>query len=448
MKQIYASLIALLLVMSCNNIKTDSTLQQLTFKTENLNTLKKASLKNDISILENTSKLDDTFKNKFDLVLQVSSIADDYFNYLDAVKNHVKTFKANTGKEKTINSLQKEYFSSKKLTKQGLQFLDSLASFKRKVLFALNKDFPETQTLIDSLFSIKPVKVLNNKEEPWLAYQFKSVSNVGALANLTLLQSDIVTIEKHLLSTIMGDEQVNANAYRVDVVLDKSKYYPGEKINGKLFISKSSENLVPNDVIVNGNNIPKNNYKDGEVAISFRAAKQVGTHPVDGEMSIKQGNLDVVLYFNKSYKVVAKAKPRARVKKNEEVAGNDTKNDKKVLSNKDIGVLPKPLISIRGIEADGRGIIKIKKASFRLATIDVIFPNSDYEAVVTEFYFKPSNQPAIKIYGNKLTTRAISILNKSKRGRKFVIFKVKSKLKIKPSYRVKMPDTVNIELIN
>jgi len=425
-------------------------LQQLTLKTENLNALKRASLKNDITTLENTSKLDDTFKNDFGVASQVLAISDEYFNYLDAIKNHVKSFKPNTGKEKNINSLQKEYFSSKKITKQGLQFLDSLASFKRKVLFALNKDFPKTQTLLDSLFSIKPVKVLNNKEEPWLSYQFNSVSNIGALVNLTLLQSNIVTIEKHLLTVIMGDDQVNTNAYRVDVVLDKSRYYPGEKINGKLFISKSTENLVPNDVIVNGNNVAKRNFKNGEVAISFRAAKQVGTHPVDGEMSIKQGNLDVVLYFNKSYKVVAKAKPKpkAQIKKKGKVSANNTKNDRKVVSNKDIGVLPKPLISIRGKEADGRGTIKIKKASLRSATIDVVFPNSDYEAFVTEFYFKPSNQPAIKIYGNKLTVRAISILNKSKRGRRFVIFKVKSRLKIKPSYRVKMPATVSIELID
>lgn len=448
MKQFYALLMALLIMVSCNNIKTDSTLQQLTLKTENLNALKKASLKNDISILENTANLDDTFKNKFDLVLNVSSVADDYFNYLESVKNHVKTFKPNTGKEKTINSLQKEYFSSKKITKQGLQFLDSLESFKRKLSFALNDEFPEAKILLDSLFSTKPVKVLNNNEEAWLAYQFKSVSNVGSLANLTLLQSDIIAVEKQLLSAIMGDEQVNANAYRVDVVLDKSKYYPGDKVIGKLFISKSTENLIPKEVIVNGKSVDKNNYTDGEVAISFRAAKQIGTHPVEGEMSIKQGNLDVVLYFNKSYNVVAKAKPKVQIKKKDEVAANDSKNDKKVVSNEDIGVLPKPLISIRGIEADGRGVIKITKGSFRLATIDVVFPNSDYEAVVSEFYFKPSNQPTIKIYGNKLTTRAISILNKSKRGRKFVIFKVKSKLKIKPSYRVKIPDTVSIELID
>jgi len=76
------------------------------------------------------------------------------------------------------------------------------------------------------------------------------------------------------------------------------------------------------------------------------------------------------------------------------VAENDTKKDKKAVLNKDIGVLPIPLISIKGRVADGRGTIKIKKASLRSATIDVVFPNSDYKALVTEFYFKPSNQPA------------------------------------------------------
>jgi GldM second domain/GldM N-terminal domain/GldM C-terminal domain len=447
MKHFYAFLIALL-VMSCNNFKTDNTLQLLTQKAESLNALKKADLKHDIATLEYAASLDDTFKNKYSLILNVTTIADTYFNYLDSIKSHVKNFKPNSGKEKVINSLQKEYFSNKDITKQGLQFLDSLEAFKRKVALALNNDFPKTKSLLDSLFNIKPVKILNNKEENWLAFQFKSVSNVESLANLTLLQSNIVAVEKHLMSTIMGDEQVDANAYRVDVVLEKSKYYPGDKVKGKLFISKASENLVPTNVIVNGNKIDEHNYADGEVAISFRASNELGEHPLEGELNIRQGTHDLLLYFNKIYAVVSRPKAKAQSKNPKNTSANKFDDTKKAISSTNIGKLPVPHVSIRGKEANSRGVIKLTKASLRMATIDVVFPNSDYEAVVTEFSFKPSNQPTLKIYGNKLTTRAISILNKSKRGRIFKIFNVKSKLKIKAGYRVKTPETVNIELID
>ncbi len=450
MKQFYAILFALLVVVSCNNIKTDKTVQRLTKKTENLNALKKSGLQSNLAVLKKTASQDDTYKGKFEVASNVSAIAQTYFNYLEKVKTHVKGFKPNKGKEKTINSLQKEFFSSKDVTRQGLQFLDSLGNFKRQYLLVLNKEYPENEALLDSLFNIKPIKLVSNKEESWLSYQFKSVSNIQALANLTLIQSNILDVEANLMTTMMGDQQVNANAYRVDVVLEKTKYYPGDKVRGKLFISKSSENLLPTNVTVNDNEVGKENYKDGEVTISFNASKTIGKHPVEGELTIKKGNHDLTLYFNQSYAVVSKPKPVKHNKKPKAVTANTDNDDANNVINKakSLGNLPVPIVSIRGVEANSRGVIRLTKSSFRLATIDVVFPNLDYKAEVTEFYFKPSNQPTIKIYGNKLTTRAISILNKSKRGRTFKIFNVKSKLKIKPSYRVKTPKTVSVEIIN
>jgi len=68
--------------------------------------------------------------------------------------------------------------------------------------------------------------------------------------------------------------------------------------------------------------------------------------------------------------------------------------------------------------------------------------------VVTEFSFKAPDQPTLKIYGNKLNRRAINIINKSKRGRRFKIFNVKLRLKSNPSYRLKLPKTVSVEIID
>jgi len=460
MKQYYALVIALLLVISCNNVKTDITLQQLTQKTENLIAINKAKLRNDIALLEQIAKINDSVNDTYELVSQVAERADTYLNYLERIKDHVKSFKPNTGKDKTINSLQKEFFSTDKITKQGRQFLDTLNTFKRRLTLSLDNKYPKTLTLLDSLFNTHPVRVLNNKKEPWLAFQFKSVSNKGALANLTLLQANVVAVESSLLSTVLRNKQEATNGYRVVVVLDKTKYYPGETVKGKLLISKSTDNLIPKRVVVNGNAISEDQFKSGEVSISFKAPKEPGLHPVKGELNINNGDNDIVLNFSKSFDVVTKSKVKVtkakKINKNQPISvfKQTVKKDipvnesKKVISNKDIGVLPKPVLNIRGQEADARGVIKVKKAILRFASLDVYFPNSDYEADVVEFSFKPSDQPTIKIYGNKLTTKAISIINKSKRGRKFKIFKVRVKLKIKPSYRVKAPDIVTIELLD
>ncbi len=446
MKHLYTLIIVSILLVSCADIKTDNTLTDINSRAEQYITYKKSNLNSQFTVLERTSNLDDTFKNKFETVTSVKALSDIYFNYLDSVKSHVKEYKSLSGKAAEINSLQKEFFNKKEITKVGRQFIDVIENFKTDLTPYLEEDYPSIKMALDSLFNTNPVKVLNTGKEDYLSFKFKGVSNATAIANLTLLQANILTIETQLMSKIMGDVQSSANAYRIDVVLTKTKFYPGEKVRGKLLINKSAENLVAKDVVLNGKNVDQKFVKDGEVEIVFDAPKSIGDHPVEGEFTVSQGKLDFTLYFNKSYEVINKPKAKTTTKKKDY---NDTKviTDSKPKESINIGSLAIPEISIRGKQATN-GVIKLTKSSFRLATIDVVIPNSDLEGIVTEFSFKPDNQPTIKIYGNKLTTKAISILNKSKRGREFKIFNVKSKLKGGKYYRLKTPETIGVELID
>ncbi|MCF6214123.1 MAG: hypothetical protein L3J45_08885 [Flavobacteriaceae bacterium] len=445
MKYFYTFFIIFFVLVSCADFKTDSALGELNRKAELYNSYKISNLKSEFEILERTSNLDDSFKNKYDLVTSVKNISEDYFNYLDSLKSLVKTHNPTSSKEAELNLLQKEFFNKKEITKAGHQFIEMMERFKSELTPYLEEDYLSTKEALDSLFNTGPVTVLNSGKETYLSFMFKGVSNATAIANLTLIQSNIVAIQTRLMSKIMGDQQLSTNAYKVDVALEKSKYYPGDKVRGKLIINKSTENLIAKDVILNGKNIDEKFIKDGEVEIVFNAPKKVGDYPVEGELTISQGKLDFTLYFNKLYKVVAKPKARARNKKRNNKKANIEIKPKKNFAN--IGSLARPEISIRGKQAT-RGTIKIAKSSFRLATIDVVIPDSDFEGEVTEFNFKPSNQPTIKIYGNKLTLKAISVLNKSKRGRKFKIFNVKARLKGKKTYRLKTPITINVEIVD
>lgn len=160
----------------------------------------------------------------------------------------------------------------------------------------------------------------------------------------------------------------------------------------------------------------------------------------------------MTLYYNKSYSVIAKSKGTS-----DEINANTAIKTKKGVGNAKIVTQPKnnsltnlekPVIEIRGNVADNNGIIKLTRSNFITSSIDVLIPNSDLVVVVSEFSFKPQDQPTQKIYGNLLNSKSISIINKSKRGRQFKIFNLKISLKSNPSFRLKVPDAVTVELID
>lgn len=440
-------------MVSCNDAKTNTTLNELTTRTEAYNSFKLTIFKSELATLANTAKLDDTFKGKYEVVLKFDSLINNYYSFLDSSKQQIIEAAYFDKKEKHPYFLQKEFFKEKSISDKGKQFLDSINLFNKSLTQLLESDFPDTKILIDSLLSTDPVKISDIKDEEWLSYQFKSVNNFAALANLTLMQSKITIIKSHLMKTIMGDEQFSASAYKVDVVLEKTNYYPGDKIRGKLFINKLAENLHPKEAVLNGEKIEQKYIKEGEVEIVLDAPKESGDYPIEGQLTISQGNLDLTLYYSKSYTVITKPKVTNIVKTNS-VTNNKTKQsdrnntfvtEPKKTSLTNLGV---PKVSIRGVFADENGIIRLTRSSFKSATIDVVIPDSDLEVVLSEFSFKPSNQPTQKNYGNRLTSNAISILNKSKRGRQFKLFNFKLSLKSKPSFRLKEPDTIIVELVD
>ena len=451
MKQNYFLLIVVLVLVSCSDIKTNKTLSDLTAKTEAFNSFKHTIFKNELLTLANTAKLDDTFKGKYEIVVKFDSLTADYFNYLDSLKSQTFNAAFLDKKEKHPYYLQNEFFKEKTVTVKGQQFLETINVFNKNLGLLLESDFPDTKKLIDSLLSTKPIKISDTQEEDWLSYQFKGVDNQAAISNITLMQSAIESVKSQLMKNIMGDEQFSASAYKVDVVLEKTNYYAGDKVRGKLFINKSVENLKPKEVVLNGVKLDQKYFKNGEVEIAIDAPAAAGDYPIEGQLTISQGNLEMTLYYNKSYTVVAKTKgPTEQTNANTAIKTKKGSNTKIVTQpkNNSLTNLEKPVIEIRGNVADNNGIIKLTRSNFITSSIDVLIPNSDLVVVVSEFSFKPQDQPTQKIYGNLLNSNSISIINKSKRGRQFKIFNLKISLKSNPSFRLKVPDAVTVELID
>jgi len=452
MKQNYFLLIVVLVLVSCSDIKTNKTLNELTAKTEAYNLFKHTIFKNELLTLANTAKLDDTFKGKYEIVVKFDSLTAEYLNYLDSLKNQTINAAFLDEKEKHPYYIQNKFFKEKLVTVKGQQFIDTINLFNKNLGLLLETDFPDTKKLIDSLLSTKSIKISATQEEDWLSYQFKGVDNQAAISNITLMQSAIESVKSQLMKNIMGDEQFSASAYKVDVVLEKTNYYAGDKIRGKLFINKSVENLKPKEVVLNGVKLDQKYFKNGEVEIAIDAPAAAGDYPIEGQLTISQGNLEMTLYYNKSYSVIAKSKGTS-----DEINANTAIKTKKGVGNAKIVTQPKnnsltnlekPVVEIRGNVADNNGIIKLTRSNFITSSIDVLIPNSDLVVVVSEFSFKPQDQPTQKIYGNLLNSKSISIINKSKRGRQFKIFNLKISLKSNPSFRLKVPDAVTVELID
>lgn len=155
MKQNYFLLIVVLVLVSCSDIKTNKTLNELTAKTEAYNLFKHTIFKNELLTLANTAKLDDTFKGKYEIVVKFDSLTAEYLNYLDSLKNQTINAAFLDEKEKHPYYIQNKFFKEKLVTVKGQQFIDTINLFNKNLGLLLETDFPDTKKLIDSLLSTK-----------------------------------------------------------------------------------------------------------------------------------------------------------------------------------------------------------------------------------------------------------------------------------------------------
>lgn len=379
------------------------------------------------------------------------------------------------------DNLDNAWFSPAGYSAKGNEVVKTIEQYKADMKQALggNKKLAGILAEVDAKFNLAPVKNKDGISIAYLDYHFKGFPAVASLAKLSAWQNDVKKLETDVYNTLLGKAAVAAASYsnyQAIVVLDKSAYFQGEQITGKVVLGRYDENTNPTSFSGPGKIV------NGQAVISMTAGS-VGEQAINGQFTFLEDGKNIPLKFQGKYVVVPRPNSAtisadkmnvvyrgvvnpisisfAGIADNNVNAsapgltkvGNGKYNmspqagnevvinvsgkmaDGKVASDKRvfrIKGIPGPTGTIRG----EMGVVKGPKSSLEISTIGAKLVDFDFEVglSVVGFNLKVTGQPTVVVQGNKLNAQAKAVLAKAGRGDQVTISEIRTKLEGAGSY--------------
>jgi gliding motility-associated protein GldM len=439
----------------------------------------------------------------------ISAESKEFFDLLETTKlGFEKGFEKEDGKlpYETMDKgdvIDEAWFKGDKFTKKGQAFLDAVNKYRSNLIASLSNDgkAASNQSIIDDInyrFNTDKIRANDGANKSWLDYNFKGFPIIASLAKMSSMQADVKTIENEILSRLLSgkqDEMLSFKNYKAIVLPEKTAFFSGEKFKGKVVLGRVDESTKPEKVVLNGNEIDPENFKEGGVILEFPAGS-VGEKELEGKFTFLENGQPVDVDIQGSYAVIPKpnsatiAADKMNVvyrgvknpmtisfagvpdnKVNASAAGlkktgngkymmtpgkgrtvsikvSGTLNDGSKVSDAAefrIKGLPKPVGQARGQD----GYTKMSKTGVEKSTVSAVF-GEDFDfnlpLRVLSFKFKVPGQPTIECSGTRLNSRAKSALKRAKRGSTVTIFGIKAKANA--NVNIKEPSPVTIEITN
>ncbi len=447
------------------------------------------------------------YKEKKEKVEQVRQISADFSNYLESLKSKVTTgLKVDEDGNLPYEQMDKGdvldnlFFKGDKVSKEGQEFLDRIKNYSSKVKQIAGSDLlEETKIKLDKRFSIADVNSKKvGKAIPWIDYHYKGFPAIASLTKLTQLQFDVKTTENEIISGMFLEgvkRAASLTGFEAIVVPDKTAFFAGETVTGKIILGKKDPNLKAHAVTVNGKVLGPEAMKAGQTEFSFGAGN-VGEQDITGEFQFKEGDSIIKLPIKGNYVVVPKPNSAtisadkmnvvyrgvknpmtisfAGVSDNNVIANapglvkagkpgqymmspgqgvevpiqvsatlpDGTKvSDKKVFRIKNI---PTP----QGAIAKQSGELKGSKSRLENSEITVELPDFDFDLNlrVTQFTMRISGKPSVVVNGNRLDARAKSALATLGRGDIVTFSEIKSRIEGGAEVSIKSASPVFYEI--
>jgi gliding motility-associated protein GldM len=399
--------------------------------------------------------------------------------------------------------LDEMFFKGEGLTPQGEEFVGSINSYREKLLSILGTD--ANQDLIRNIkkrFNTdpEPARDEDSPEIPWIKSRYEGMPMITSLANMTQIQGDVKNTEAEIYTNLLGgqlESEVSLTNYKGIVALEKTAYFAGERVEGKVVLGRYDATLVPTEVILNGRDAT-DKVKDGQVMVDIPAGN-VGTNNIKGTITFMQDGEPVPVSFESKYSVIALPSEAvisadkmnvvyrgldnpisisvpgvgdkditSSVPGNNKLkrtglgkyilnpgSGKEVKiNVSAKLSNGKIINTPKTfrikdIPAAAGTVRSDFGIVPMPKSSLNNVPIGAALPDFvfDLQLIVKGFTIKVPGQLAVKVTGDKLDSRAKKALAKARRGDLVTIFDIQAFEKLKGT-RIKKVLPVSISITN
>jgi gliding motility-associated protein GldM len=426
------------------------------------------------------------FGDKRAKVEKIRALSKEFNDYIEGIKTTVsqkfeKDADGNLPYEEMDKGdlIDRMFFKGDKVSEKGKEFLDKIRNYSAQIKAIGGKDIAEIEmNKIEKRFATNPVySEKAGAKLDWIDYNYKGFPLIATITKLSQLQADIKTTESDVMTGMFQTDLVAAaslTAYQPIVVLDKSVFFQGEAVTGKIILGKFDPTLKAKSVIVNGASL---RAEAGQAKFSFGAGN-IGEHPISGSFNFEENGELVPLPIQKStYVVVARPKSATISADKMNVVYRGVVNpmtisfagisaDKVSASAPGLssagggkytmrpGAGTEAVINVTGTLPDGSkvsdrktfrikgipgptgtirgemGVVKGPKSSLEISTVGAKLVDFDFEVGldVVGFNFKVTGQPTVVVVGNRLNAQCKSVLSKVGRGDQVTISEIKTKL--------------------
>jgi len=458
----------------------------------------------DLTIADLEQKAQDKpekWKDKYTVAKQMEGVSNEFFSYLQSVKTKLteKVEKNADGKldfDKMDSSAANDelFFIDGKESEAGKELVEKINTYRE----AVSKIDPSKKAAFEKRFTTSLQADKDGKVVvPWLESTFEGMPLATAVTNIVKMQADIRTSESDVIDNMVTtsmNSDASMNKYKAIVAFDKSAYYPGETLKGKIVLGRYDNSMVPSDVIINGKSF-KSKVVDGQVILDGTPVGGIGDRTLKGKFVYMEDGEKVEIPIDTKYSVIPKpnspvisadkmnvvyrgvANPitvsfpgipdnkisasapgmtrksgtsyimRPKSGKTVKIAASGTlPSGVKVSGSKTFRIkdIPNPVGTIRRES----GMVSMPKSSLERSTVGAALQDFDFELKlrVTGFSFRVPGKPTIKVSGNKLNAAAKSALRRAKPGQTVMIFNINAKISGNSSYRLKKVAPVTITL--
>ena len=426
------------------------------------------------------------FGDKKQKVEKIRAISKEFNDYLEGIKTKItekfpKDKEGNYPCEQMDKSdeIDNMFYIGDRESPEAKKFLGYIQGFAGKIKEIGGSSIAESEMAkIEKRFATE--KVYSEKagaKLDWLDYNYHHFPLIASVTKLTQLQADIKATESDVMTGMFQSDLIasaSLTAYQPIVVLDKTAFFQGEAVTGKIILGKFDPKLIAKSVIVNGTSVKA---EAGQAKFSIGSGG-IGEHDITGSFNFVENNKLVPLPIKGNYVVVPKPNSAnisadkmnvvyrglpnpmtisfAGITDNLVVAsapglskgakagtynlnpGSGTEvtvsvsgqlpdkskvSDKKVFRIKNI---PAPLGAIAGQV----GILKGAKSRLEVSKISAVLPDFLYDLnfEVTRFSFKVPGQAAIIVNGGSVNAQCKAALARASKGDQISIFDIKTRI--------------------
>ena len=443
---------------------------------------------------------------------QIKQLSDNYYSYLEGLKKEMTADLEDPKDYVVMDKsdyLDQKFFQGDNLGPEGKKFMEQIETYREGVINALPAEgFESLKSAVKTRFATGgedgKVEKRDGTRQDWINYHFEGFPLVASLTKMTQLQADIKTTEQEVLKTLLEGElteAVSLTNFASSLAAPKTAYYAGEKYDGKIIVSKTDKTSTPVKAELTLDGRPLTEGKDYELEAGgikmLISAGTPGDHTIKGTMIFKQDGEEVPVEVNNTFATISM--PNAAVisadkmnvvyrgvanpmtisipgipdnKVNASAPGLTRRSGSQYIMNPGTG--RSVTITASGTLPDGKGIstksefrikdiprpsgtvrgesgsIKMPRNNLEIATVSAMLEDFDFDLnlAVSEFKFKVPGQPTVVVKGNKLDSRAKSVLRRADRGESVQIFDIQAYITNNKSYKLKKVSPVVVELTN